>query len=217
MPMERRARRLILIAAAMTIFLVPVAAIAGAGFTDVEGESVFVADIQWMKDSGITLGCNPPTNDRFCPGSNVTREQMAAFMHRLAANQVVDAATVEGMSAADLVGQTGPTGPAGPAGPSGVTDVYRVYENFTIPPNSSIEALVECNTGDVTTGGGYVLSGEHSFPPITDAERDIEVFANGPYTEALVPDVSWHIGIRNMSDTKTRNGSARVVCIDLTP
>lgn len=212
--MKRRVRRLILIAAVAAVFLVPVAAIAAAGFTDVADDSVFVADIQWMADNGITAGCNPPANDRYCPGSNVTREQMAAFMHRLATNQVVDAATVEGMSASDLVGQTGP---AGPAGPPGVANVYRVYENFTIPPNSSIEALVECTTGDVTTGGGYVLYGEHGFPGITDAERDIEVFANGPYTESGVPDVSWHIGIRNMSDTKTRTGSARVVCIDLGP
>ncbi len=94
----------------MAIVLVPVAAIAGAGFTDVADDSVFVADIQWMADNGITTGCNPPTNDRYCPGSDVTREQMAAFMHRLAVGQVVDAATVEGMSAADLVGQTGPAG-----------------------------------------------------------------------------------------------------------
>ena len=217
MPMERRARRLILIAAAMTIFLVPVAAIAGAGFTDVEGDSVFVADIQWMKDNGITLGCNPPTNDRFCPGSDVTREQMAAFMHRLAANQVVDAATVEGMSAADLVGQTGPTGPAGPAGPSGVTDVYRVSEYFTIAPNSTLHGFVQCNTGDVTTGGGYDLIDDWPSHGIVDSEREIEVFSNGPYIESGVPDVVWYVGIRNMSDTKTRHGYLRVVCIDLTP
>ena len=30
----------------------------------------------------VTLGCHPPVNDRFCPGSNVTRGQMAAFLHR---------------------------------------------------------------------------------------------------------------------------------------
>ena len=32
--------------------------------------------------AGVTRGCNPPVNDRFCPGSNVTRGQMAAFLHR---------------------------------------------------------------------------------------------------------------------------------------
>jgi hypothetical protein len=83
----------LLIVAAFVLFLVPVAAIAAGGFTDVEEDSVFKADIAWLADAGVTQGCNPPSNDRFCPGSNVTREQMAAFMHRLATNQVVDAKT----------------------------------------------------------------------------------------------------------------------------
>lgn len=91
--MHRIPWRTLLIAAAFALLLVPITAIAGDGFTDVEDNNVFVADIQWMADAGITLGCNPPANDRYCPKSNVTREQMAAFMHRLAANQVVDAKT----------------------------------------------------------------------------------------------------------------------------
>ncbi|MGB9357303.1 MAG: hypothetical protein WCC01_01995, partial [Acidimicrobiia bacterium] len=48
-----------------------------------------------------TAGCNPPANDRYCPGNNVTREQMSAFMHRLAVNQVVDAATAINADNAD--------------------------------------------------------------------------------------------------------------------
>ncbi|HZD05466.1 MAG TPA: S-layer homology domain-containing protein, partial [Longimicrobiales bacterium] len=31
---------------------------------------------------GITFGCNPPANDRFCPGRSVTREEMASFLVR---------------------------------------------------------------------------------------------------------------------------------------
>ena len=48
---------------------------------DIEG-SVFVADIVWLAEEGITLGCNPPANDLFCPNDNVTRGQMAAFLVR---------------------------------------------------------------------------------------------------------------------------------------
>ena len=44
--------------------------------------SVFELDIEWMAEQGITLGCNPPTNDRYCPDSSVTRGQMAAFLSR---------------------------------------------------------------------------------------------------------------------------------------
>ncbi len=103
--MQRTSSRVLLVVAAFVLLLVPVAAIAGGGFTDVDEDSVFKADIAWLADTGVTKGCNPPTNDEFCPDGNVTREQMAAFMHRLAINRVVDAATVEGMTAAELKGE----------------------------------------------------------------------------------------------------------------
>ncbi len=51
------------------------------GFTDV-GDSVFATDIAWLASVGVTSGCNPPANDRFCPESSVTRGQMAAFLRR---------------------------------------------------------------------------------------------------------------------------------------
>ena len=71
-------------------------------FTDVPNSNIFHGDISWLADAGVTLGCNPPANDAFCPGDNVTREQMAAFMRRLAVNQVVDAKTaVNADNAAD--------------------------------------------------------------------------------------------------------------------
>ena len=50
-------------------------------FVDDNG-SVFEGDINAVAAAGITRGCNPPTNDRFCPDTNVTREQMAAFLSR---------------------------------------------------------------------------------------------------------------------------------------
>ncbi len=50
-------------------------------FTDTAG-SVFVADIDRLAEAGITKGCNPPTNDRFCPDETVSRAQMAAFLVR---------------------------------------------------------------------------------------------------------------------------------------
>ncbi len=44
--------------------------------------TTFEADIVWLGATGVTRGCNPPTNDRFCPGDPVTRGQMAAFLTR---------------------------------------------------------------------------------------------------------------------------------------
>ena len=54
---------------------------AGLSFIDT-GTSSFQDDIEWLAAEGITRGCNPPLNDRFCPDSPVTRGQMAAFLHR---------------------------------------------------------------------------------------------------------------------------------------
>jgi hypothetical protein len=44
--------------------------------------SVHQADIQALAAAGITLGCNPPSNDRYCPSEPVTRAQMATFLTR---------------------------------------------------------------------------------------------------------------------------------------
>ncbi|RLE18136.1 MAG: hypothetical protein DRJ50_13325, partial [Actinobacteria bacterium] len=53
----------------------------GFDFVDTRS-SIFRLDIAWMSALGITKGCNPPINDRYCPTNTVTREQMAAFLNR---------------------------------------------------------------------------------------------------------------------------------------
>ena len=50
-------------------------------FVDDDGH-VFENAIEWLDSQGITSGCNPPINDRFCPDDFVTRGQMAAFLVR---------------------------------------------------------------------------------------------------------------------------------------
>jgi hypothetical protein len=50
-------------------------------FTD-DGETVFEAEINRLAAAGITRGCNPPANDRFCPDDTISRGQMAAFLAR---------------------------------------------------------------------------------------------------------------------------------------
>jgi hypothetical protein len=52
-----------------------------ASFVDIS-TSVFADNILKLATAGVTRGCNPPTNDQFCPTANVTRGQMAAFLHR---------------------------------------------------------------------------------------------------------------------------------------
>src|SRR5690606_14836879 len=53
----------------------------GGVFDDVNGHTHQTA-IEWLKAEGITSGCNPPANTRFCPNDHVTRGQMAAFLAR---------------------------------------------------------------------------------------------------------------------------------------
>jgi hypothetical protein len=52
-----------------------------AGFTDI-ADSVHAADIDAIAAAGITLGCNPPDDDRYCPTQSVTRGEMASFLTR---------------------------------------------------------------------------------------------------------------------------------------
>ena len=59
----------------------------GGSFTDDDGDT-HEGGIEAIAAVGITAGCNPPANDRFCPDSSVTRGQMAAFISR--ARQLAD-------------------------------------------------------------------------------------------------------------------------------
>ena len=91
--MFRRSAKLVIAAAVASVLLVPVAAVGSHDFTDVPDSSIFHGDISWLANNEVTKGCNPPANDEFCPDANVTRGQMAAFIHRLADGKIVHALT----------------------------------------------------------------------------------------------------------------------------
>jgi len=78
--------RLILFMAMSLALLQPVAAVAGefdsaGSFVDDDG-NIHEGNIEAIAAEGITKGCNPPANDRYCPDGSVTRGQMAAFLVR---------------------------------------------------------------------------------------------------------------------------------------
>jgi hypothetical protein len=50
-------------------------------FTDDDGH-VFEDEINRLREAGITWGCNPPANSRYCPDQHLTRAQMASFLVR---------------------------------------------------------------------------------------------------------------------------------------
>lgn len=51
-----------------------------SGFSDVDSASPFCANVEWITNRAITLGC---AAGLYCPGDPVSRLAMAAFMHRL--------------------------------------------------------------------------------------------------------------------------------------
>lgn len=53
----------------------------GGTFVDDDG-SVHEGGIEAVAAEGITIGCNPPFNDRFCPSRDLTRAEMAAMIAR---------------------------------------------------------------------------------------------------------------------------------------
>jgi len=77
--------RLMSAVAVMGVFLTATSAFAqlppGGTFTD-DNDSVFEGAIEAIAAEGITLGCNPPANTRYCPDDQVTRGQMAIFIVR---------------------------------------------------------------------------------------------------------------------------------------
>ncbi len=53
----------------------------GNRFIDDDG-NIHEANIEAIAGAGITNGCNPPLDDRYCPSRPVTRAEMAAFLVR---------------------------------------------------------------------------------------------------------------------------------------
>jgi len=57
----------------------PLAAVASS-FDDVSVDASYVPAVDWLAETGITLGCTATT---YCPAGTVTRAEMAAFLWRL--------------------------------------------------------------------------------------------------------------------------------------
>ena len=86
-PTRARHRRpvavLLAVLALLGVAAAPAHAVSAAqGFADVPASHVFHDDVGALATAGITRGCNPPDNTRFCPDDLVTRGQMAAFLDR---------------------------------------------------------------------------------------------------------------------------------------
>lgn len=222
--MNFRSLRYALFVGVVAILLVPIAVVASPGFDDVPPSNNFYNDIEWLADAGVTKGCNPAQgNTNFCPKSYVTREQMAAFMHRLADSGVVDAGTLGGLAPHEFEGAVGPQGPAGvqgpagPQGPPGVLNFYTVDAYITASTSGYYPGDAMCQPGDIASGGGVQLQANSpDFVLITSAPT---ASGGNPTVPGGWTPTGWHgevwLGIDLGGGFWTYNVWA--VCADMTP
>ena len=80
--MYSRVRIFLLVLIALAALLSPVSALAlppGGTFVDDDGNP-HEGYIEAIAAAGITSGCNPPINDKYCPDRNLTRGEMAVLL-----------------------------------------------------------------------------------------------------------------------------------------
>jgi hypothetical protein len=70
--------------AAVLVLLIAIPASASHRFEDVSSRRTGHAEISRIAEAGITVGCNPPEQTRYCPDELVPRWQMAIFLDRTA-------------------------------------------------------------------------------------------------------------------------------------
>lgn len=95
-----RVRHLLAAASLLAFHSLPAAAQSCAGFTDVLASHPQCANIEWVKNRGITTGCG---GTNFCPSSTVTRDVMSAFLNRL--GNTLTPVIIEPVPTADSVSQ----------------------------------------------------------------------------------------------------------------
>jgi hypothetical protein len=169
---RNQSRIKIVSAIAVALVSVPLAGQATSRFLDVASDNPLAADIEWLEAWGITKGCSPT---EFCPNDPVTREQMAAFLHRYAlsgaggspgstgaqgpAGPQGETGATGAMGPEGPVGPVGPQGPqgeAGPAGPAGSSTYYVASASAVIGSGASTTQVAAlCNEGDVAVSGGF--------------------------------------------------------------
>ncbi|MGH8936388.1 MAG: S-layer homology domain-containing protein, partial [Acidimicrobiia bacterium] len=158
------------------------------GYTDDGGgdlfvdddDSVFEGDIDRLATAGVTKGCNPPTNDRYCPTDLVLRDQMASFLGRaLGLTPITPTTTTpEGVTFEDGTWVVGTEIPAGTYRNSESSDgcYWERLSGFSgefdaiIANNFSFEInIVTIDPSDAGFGSSNCVSWSDDLSPRTDS------------------------------------------------
>jgi len=176
--LPRTPRWKIVVVAAFTLVLgVPIGVIASDVFSDVPDSNTFHDAITWLADNDVTVGCNPPANTEFCPADNVTRQQMAAFMRRLAqtfgnagtqVTEVGDIITVNSTSGVEVTSVV-----VSPKDLVNVTLAAHVVLGTTGPSAGSYQIHREDCGGELISRGTWAIPDQ----TVPGALLDIDTFA----------------------------------------
>ncbi|MGH2445551.1 MAG: S-layer homology domain-containing protein [Candidatus Limnocylindria bacterium] len=138
--------------AAILILALPAIALASHQFSDVPTSSPFHTNISHLVESGITAGCG---SGKYCPKSEVNREQMAAFLTRGLGRTALDSNEINFNQASSVylasvrVSTGGATGGAGFVKLS--ANVSAVTEEPGLCPCHAFAYIQEISTGAVTS------------------------------------------------------------------
>ncbi len=159
--------KIIVAAISALVLVIPLTAYATTSmFGDVPDNHIFVKDINWMKTTGVSNGCGNGTN--YCPNENVTRGQMAAFMHRLATKQVVNAGSLNGNYPGNFM-----------AWPP--TWVTRGTQFSNLGSGGQVTGTAPCPAGSLALGGGGKSVSPH-----------LSISSSGPL-ETSAPVTTWAV------------------------
>jgi hypothetical protein len=140
-------KKTLVIALVVALLMIPAAAFAGSLFGDVDDGNTHFPGIEYMKDTGITVGCGDGTN--YCPDQPVTRAQMGTFLYRMSGNDPatapnVNADKLDGFHAADL------------------SRAFSVWHDTSQAVTGSV-SLVEVMDLPNLAAGSYVIIGKTRF------------------------------------------------------
>jgi hypothetical protein len=185
LPLTKGRRSLTVVASMALVGLIALTASAAHTFQDVPDTHTFHDDIAWMRDSGITKGCNPPANTEFCPDDFASRGELAAFFRRFAEAGVVDADTLDGKDSTDFLGKNEKAADSDLLDGKDSSEFVQVGDGLGAALAASLyiateteewllavnnEVIASCDDGDVLISGGYQAEGllevnvEDSYP-----------------------------------------------------
>lgn len=196
---NRRRLRTVLTIVATAALVAPAAALATHGFSDVSSSKFYHAAVDWMKDNGVTVGCNPPSNTKYCPEGNVTRGEMAVFLERLDSKDVFvrpsedkvdggNAASLQNFEASDL-GRAGYT-----------EDLTSINDFDDSTPTSILDATAQAPVNGILMVWGNVTA-ERDFDSTANTQSDLVLTIEVDGTQAGIAAEQAFIDYTNSSNS----------------